>query len=156
MSEKPNDEIQVPEEVLNLHPMVVEFFAQLVPGEDGELFSLPEPLVHDLHSAILQFEGEKELVDIIHGFTAAAITMRDHSQSPFLSEQLFAILQSPQVEEILKGLEISADPEEVSRIAERFKSFAGKEDIAKTAPKEGEKKPDGALSLDQLNFPKRL
>lgn len=156
MSEPKHPEAEdVPHEVQALHPIVLTAFSLLQPGEEGEEYMLPEPLVHDLHSGILQYAGDEELAHVVHSLTAMALTMRDQHNSPTLAAQLIAVLESDEVAQAVKALSIAADPEAVEAAAERFAAFAGRAQ-PKTAPRGDEPKPEGSITLDKINFPRRM
>jgi hypothetical protein len=144
-----------PPEVAALHPFVLTAFSVLVPGTDGERFAFPEEQVHDLHSGLLQFDGEEELAHIVHGLTAMAVTMKDSLNSPSVANQLIAILEDEAVRKVLLKLKIAQDPEALNAAAMAFESFAGSSGN-KQAPMANEPRPEGTLTLDAMKFPKRL
>jgi hypothetical protein len=150
-TKKPED---VPPEVEALHPMVVSLFSLLRTDEAGRFF-LPEPSVHDLYSALLQYEGDEELGHIVHGLTAMAVTMREQHDSPDLADQILLVLESDEVAKAIKRLSISGDPEAVEEAAKRFAQFAGGS-AALTAPRADAPRPEGTLTIDKLSFPRRM
>ena len=153
----PSDE-PVPEEVLGLHAVAFFLAEELKPGEGGEKFApFKEEVLMEIAGYLLGLTeeegGAEELIHAIH--TIAAFVAGNRDESPTMAEQIRLLLDLPFVVEGLKKWSVSADPEQVNRIAEKFGNFAGL-DTQKRAPKVGEQKPEGAVDLNALNFPKRL
>lgn len=157
MTEKQSEEVQqveVPEEVLALHPIVFQLMQIVVPGPNGEEFDLPDDqALPELRDGVLEYDGD-QLRHVAETLTAFVIVMQAQHNSPTLAGKVLAVLQSPEVGAKLKALSISTDPERVQEVAKRFSQFSGAG--PKTAPMADAKKPDGAISLDKLNFPRRM
>ncbi len=153
----PNAGEEIPEEVQQLHLCALMLAQHLVPGE-GEEFKPFEPEFIDsldewLQELAVQHDGAEEFIHAVH--TIGAFGAGNSETSPRMHAQLQALLERTTIANAIKKWHVSADPEEVKAIADRFGNFSGA-DSQKKAPGVGEEKPDGALDLNQLNFPKRL
>ncbi len=152
MNDKADNE-DIPADVESVHPFVTMLFAGLERGGE-ERYAFPLDLANQVYSGLIEFEGEAELTMIIEQMLGLAIMMQQEFESPTVAAQIFAILEDDKVQNITRDIKALADPN-LDELGNRFGSFAGNE-IAKTAPKVGDEKPEGALSLDELNFPKRM
>lgn len=158
MTEKKTDE--VPAEVFELHPLVLVIAAELKPGEGDEEFApLEEDKFIELGAAILSYVDEEdpkvELLHVAQSFAAYAVTLRDQHNSGRLAEQIFECIGNEDIVANLEKLAVSADPEKVQQVAQRFTDFTGSK-TEKKAPKVGEAKPEGSIDINKLNFPKRM
>lgn len=148
----------VPEEIKQLHPIAFFLAKQLQPGEAGHEFApVPDEVILEMGEYLVglpeQEHGEAELVHAAH--TIASFVVGNKKDSPDLAAQVQQLLEMPVVIDAMKKWSVSADPEQVKKIAENFGHFAGL-DTSKKAPKVGEEKPEGSVDLNALNFPKRL
>lgn len=160
MTEKKTDANEVPQEVLELHPLVLVVASELQPGEGTEQFApLNDEKFLELGAALLHYVNEDdpqvELLHVAQSFAAYAIALRDFHGSERLADQLLEIVSQDEIVVNLQKLSVSADPEKVQKIAARFGEFAGTKQGMK-APKVGEAKPEGSLDLNALKFPKRM
>jgi hypothetical protein len=149
---------ELPEEVAQLHPVAFFLAKQLKPGEAGAEFApiAEEPLLEVAEYLYDLSEKEGGTEELVHAAqTIAAFVTGNKPDSPEMAEQVRELLELPFVVETVKKWSVSADPEKVKLIAERFGNFAGI-GSQKKAPKVGEEKPEGAVDLNALNFPKRL
>jgi len=146
---------EMPPEVAALHPFVLQVCSVLVPGTDGERYWINEDDVHQIHAGLLDYEGDDELLHILHGLGAMATVMRDQLNSPSLSDQIMAILESEELQKAFLKVKISSDPEALAAAARSFTNFADK-DGNKKAPMANEPRPEGTVTLDGLKFPRRL
>lgn len=161
MSEKQTeaDQVEMPEEVADLHGVAVFLVAHLEESEEeGEAFKPLAKEVLDEVDAYLKELAEKDdgTEELMHAVqTLGGFVVGNRPDSPKMVEQVKALLDRPHVVEAVKKWSVSADPEQVKAIADRFGDFAGVK-ADKTAPKVGDEKPEGAIDLNALNFPKRL
>jgi hypothetical protein len=156
--ETPAGSSDVPAEVEGLHPVAFFLAEELRPGTDGQEFApFPEEvgveMAQFLHSLTEKEDGGEELIHCVH--TIAAFIHANRTESPAMTAQVRELLDLPFVLDGLKKWSVSTDPEQVNRIAQKFGNFAGL-DTQKKAPKIGDEKPEGAVDLNALNFPKRL
>jgi hypothetical protein len=158
MTKKRESEPEITPEVEKLHGLAFYLAKELAPGEGGEEFA---PFSEEVLGPVAQFfleltEEEGGTDELIHAAKdIAAFAIAHRKTSPTMSGQVSEMLRLPYVEEAVKKWSISADPEDVKDIAARFGDFAGV-DAQKRAPQVGEEKPEGAVDLNALNFPKRL
>lgn len=159
MSQKPTTD-EIPPEVLELHPIVLVLAGELQKGEGEEEFApLAEDRFIELGAAILHYVDEEnpkvELLHIVQSLACYAYVLRETHKSPALAEQIVTCIAQDEVVANVDKLKVSADPETVRQVAERFGNFSGSK-TDKTAPKVGEAKPEGSLDINALNFPKRM
>jgi hypothetical protein len=160
MTEKKSDPNEVPQEVLDLHPLVLVVAAEFQPGEGDEQFApLTEDKLIEVGAAILHYVNEDdpqvELLHVAQSFAAYALAIRDLHGSARLADQLLEVVSQDEVVNNLQKLTVSADPEKIQKIAARFGDFAGTRQELK-APKVGEAKPEGSIDINALKFPKRM
>ena len=156
MTEKKPSTEEMPEGLEQLHGIVYVLAKDLQPGEEGEEFApFPEEVLGPVAQYLIEL-GEENPDELAHAYhTVACFAVGQKPSSPTMAEQVRELLELPPVVEAMKKWSVAADPEKVKEIAERFGSFAGTAN-QKVAPKVGEEKPEGAVDLNALNFPKRL
>jgi hypothetical protein len=156
MTEK-NQSDDMPDDVAKLHGIAFALAKELKPGEGGEEFApFPEEVLGPVAQYLLELTEEEEADELVHAcHTLAAFAIGQKPSSPTMAAQVLELLELANVQEALKKFSVSADPEKVKQMAEKFGNFAGT-DSQKKAPKVGEEKPEGAVDLNALNFPKRL
>jgi hypothetical protein len=151
---------EIPSEALELHPLVFVLSKELTKGEGAEMLApMSEDKFVELGAAVLTYvddaDPKVELLQVVESLGAFALVARDQCGSERLANQLFEIIGNDDVVNNLQKLSVSADPEKIQKIAERFGEFAGAK-ADKKAPKVGEAKPEGSIDINALNFPKRM
>lgn len=145
------------EDIDRVHPLAAA--AVLVLDERaGEAIILAEEEIAELRTGLEQLYKEPELRDAVRGLLNLGAHLHE-TGSPVGSKQLLDMLAEAPLLAALDALNAERHEEkseEVAKTSEAFETFAAGQKAEKNAPKVGEQKPEGALSIDQLKFPKRL
>lgn len=145
------------DEMNTLHPLaadVVAVFEQSAANpkfvfNDAHLFKLSEGLAGLFESQALA-AAVSSLLGVARGFE------RQGLHRP--AKQLFDLLAEKPLLDALDQVDAAreaATRDAVAESSEKFKNFRG-DTTQRSAPRVGEQRPDGTLSLDKLSFPKRL
>ena len=149
---------EMTEATLNaLHPLAVDALAVFDKSGADPKFQFTNGHMADLRQGLeALFETEplrdavRSLLGIAHGFQQQGI---EHP-----ARQLFDLLAEPGLLEALDRVNATLESESREAVADSSKKFKDFQDRAapSAAPKVGEERPEGTLSLDKLRFPKRL
>lgn len=156
-TEKPMEE--VPEDIAALHPSVFFVAANLFEiNEHGNQFmALNDEVIEEIDGYLKELaekaDGGEELIHMVQSL--AAFSQGNMEASPAVADQVRALVEQKYVVDAVTKWKLSADPAKVEELAEQFGDFAG---LSKTkkAPHLDDEKPDGAVSINDLNFPKRM
>lgn len=141
----------------NIHPLVAATILALDERGGGESLAITQEDVDELRTGLEAIYAAAELRDAVRGLLNLGAHLQetgDYAGSKILLDML---AEQPLLD-ALDALNAELQDEKnaaVAKSSQDFNQFAGK-DIEKKAPQVGDKKPDGALSIDQLKFPKRL
>ncbi|MEL7371500.1 MAG: hypothetical protein AAFN74_21435 [Myxococcota bacterium] len=151
-------EQQISEEQLKtLHPLAADVVAAFDEAGSKPQFALNNAQLGELREALSGlYETEslrdavRSLLGIAHGFEQQGVITA--------ATQLFELLREKPLLDALD--EVNAAREQSSRdaVADSSKKFDDFQDKADgpAAPKVGDERPEGTLSIDKLSFPKRL
>ena len=149
---------EITEEVIDrVHPLPGALVILLDERGIGPDLTLTEDDISELREGLEMIHAQPELRDAVRGLLNLGAFLQEQGADA-ASQALLDLLAEQALLDALDALNAERQEqasEDVAKSSEAFGKFAGG-DTAKKAPKVGEKKPDGALSLDQLKFPKRL
>jgi len=140
----------------NVHP-IPGALVLLIEERGWADVTFDEEVLGELRVALQKIYQHEELRSAVRGLLNLAAFLMERGSKPG-GQQLVALVDEQPVLDALDRLNAirhDEKSEEVARTSKAFGDFSG-QDTEKKAPKVGEKKPDDALSLDQLKFPKRL
>lgn len=149
---------ELTQEVIDrVHPLAAA--AVLVLDErGGENLVFADEELGELRAGLEQIYGEPQLRDAVRGLLNLGAHLHE-TGGPIGSKQLLDMLAEAPLLAALDALNAErheTTSEEVAKTSEAFGTFSAGKKAEKNAPKVGEQKPEGALSIDQLKFPKRL
>lgn len=161
MSDQPKSEEELedlPEEVAALHPSVFFLAANLFEINDhgNQFMALNDEVVEELDGYLKELAeqaGGEELIHMVQSL--AAFVQANREPSPAVCEQVAMLIEQKYVVEAITQWKLSADPAMVEELAQQFGDFAGLSNT-KTAPGIDDEKPEGAVSINDLDFPKRM
>lgn len=144
------------EDIDRIHPLVGA--ALIVVDERGaEDLAFDEGEMAGLREGLEEIYGTEGLRLAVRGLLNLGAHLHETNAGP-ASKQLLDMLAEAPLIAALDGINATrheTSSEEVAKTSQAFDAFADQKN-EKVAPKVGEEKPDGALSIDQLKFPKRL
>lgn len=145
------------EVVDRVHPLPGALVIALDERGYGPDLVLTEEDVTELREGLEMIYEQPELRDAVRGLLNLGAFLEEQGAGA-ASQTLYDLLAEQPLLDALDALNADRQEqaaEDVAKSSEALRKFAGA-DTSKKAPKVGEKKPEGALSLDQLKFPKRL
>ncbi|MBK6684165.1 MAG: hypothetical protein IPG45_06810 [Deltaproteobacteria bacterium] len=148
MSEKITEE-----QLGQLHPIALAIVLRCDEhGQDPKLSLEPEEVVA-LRESLEAIYGTEELRHAVKNLLALGGVLGQQG-CPAISTQILDLLAE---EKLLTALDEINDIREraAEQNSSQFSEFTGKQ-APKQAPKPGEQRPEGTLTLDGLKFPKRL
>lgn len=143
-------------DIQNVHPLPGALVL-MIEERGWEDVTLTGEELEELRAGLEELYGQEELRQAVRGLLNLGAHLQENG-SPTGSQQLLDLLAEQPLLDALDALNAERHEqrsEEVAKTSEAFGQFAGQK-AEKKAPQVGEKKPDGALNLDQLKFPKRL
>lgn len=145
------------EQLQTLHPLAADVVVVFDQAGAPSSFALTDDQLGELRTGITSLFEHHELRDavrsllgIAHGFEQQGV--------PTAAHQLFELLREPALLAALDQINAareSASRDAVADSSDKFKNFQDRS-TARDAPKVGDERPDGTLSIDKLSFPKRL
>lgn len=149
---------EVTQEVVDrVHPLAGALVIALDERGYGPDLTLSEEDVSEVREGLVELYGQQELRDAVRGLLNLGAFLQEQGAEQ-ASTALYDVLAEQPLLDALDALNAERQEqaaEDVAKSSDALRKFAGA-DTQKKAPQVGEKKPDGALSLDQLKFPKRL
>ncbi len=126
-------------------------------GQD-EPAHLSDASIKEITKMIDGFFGNEELMAVVDATLVIAHLLETQEESPKTAKRLGDIVARQPVLDAMQEIidqERQNKAEGTAEAAENFSKFADRAE-EKKAPDANAEKPEDALSLDQLNFPKRL
>ncbi len=144
------------EDIDRIHPLAGAALI-IVDERGGEDLVFEEGEMAAMREGLEEIYGSEDLRLAVRGLLNLGAHLQETNPGP-ASKQLLDMLAEPPLLAALDGINATrqeSKSDAVAKNSEAFGAFAG-DRTEKVAPKIGDEKPDGALSIDQLKFPKRL
>lgn len=150
---------EMPADVQELHPVVLHVTANLIEG-GSEPFTLSAEVIEEIRAGMDDVLKYDELREVVLSLMGMAYQLETAHNSPTAAQALIDIVESDKIVGALTELN-SKEPlpsvEEIARAAQesaqQFKDFTGAPGLK--APMEGESAPEGSVTLDKFNIPRR-
>ena len=129
-----------------------------VSSEHGEGIVLPDRAVEKIAELIDGYIGREELMAVVDAVLVVAHILEAEEKAFVASKRLADIVARPKILEAMQAIvdrERESRGEQATKNADLFSKFAA-QSTTKTAPTENAEKPADALTLDAMNFPRRM